>query len=114
MIKDGTDIDVKVLLNAGFLAELTKTIESDGDYVSAGTLNTLGAFAQGVNPVGASLNEVGELKNFTVYLDIGVDYNWKDIQLVFESETDGGTFLISHVGFIAEEVGFSTQDNLTI
>jgi hypothetical protein len=57
---------------------------------------------------------VGELKNFTVYLDIGVDYNWKDIQLVFESETDGGTFLISHVGFIAEEVGFSTQDNLTI
>ena len=114
MIKDGTDIEARVLFNAGFLGEVSKTIESTGAYVSSNVLNTIGAFALGVNPIGASLDEVSDLKEFTVFLDVGVDYNWRDVQVVFESETDGGTFLISHVGFIAEEVGFATQDNITI
>lgn len=114
MIKDGTDITVKVLFNAGFLGEVSKTIESSGSYVSANALNTIGAFELGVNPIGASLEEVSDLKEFMVFLDVGVDYNWRDVQVIFESETDGGTFLITHVGFVAEEVGFATQDNITI
>jgi hypothetical protein len=114
MIKDGTDINVKVLHNAGFLGEQSKTIESTGSYVSQNTLNTLGAFTLGTNPIGATLNEVSELKEFTVFLDIGVDYTPRDIQLIFESDTDGGTFLISHIGFINEDVGFAIEDHLCI
>jgi hypothetical protein len=114
LIKDGTDIDVDVLFNAGFLGEVNKTIESDGDYVSATTLNSVGAFALGTNPIGANLSEVSELKEFTVFLDVGVDYTWRDIELVFQSETDGGTFMITHVGFAAEEVGFASEDHITI
>lgn len=114
MIKDGTDIDVDILFNGGFLAGLNKTIESTGDYVSNSTLNSIGAFAIGTNPIGANVDDVSELKSFTVYLDIGRDYSWKDIQLVFESDTDGGTFLIEHVGFAVELVGYAFDDNLTI
>jgi len=113
-IKDGTDIDVSVLFNAGFLGEISKTIESTGTYVSTTTLNTIGAFALGTNPIGATLSEVSELKEFTVFLDVGVDYNWRDIQVIFSSETDGGTFIVSHVGFAIEEVGFASEDQLTI
>lgn len=114
MIKEGTDVDVTILLNAGFLAELTKTIESDGVYVSSETLNSIGAFALGTNPIGATVEEVSELKNFIVYLDIGDDYQFNDIQLVFESDTDGGTFLISGVGFAIEPAGYASRDDLTI
>lgn len=113
-IKDGTNINVKVLYNAGFLGEQTKTIESTGAYVSQNTLNALGSFALGTNPIGATLTEVQELKEFTVFLDIGVDYAWRDIQLIFQSDSDGGTFIITHVGFAADAEGFATQDNLTI
>lgn len=114
MIKDGTDIEAKILYNAGFLGEVTKTIESTGAYVSQNTLNTIGAFALGLNPMGATLEEVAELKEFIVFLDVGVDYNWKDIQIVFESETDGGTFFISHVGFSIQDVGILEEDFRTI
>lgn len=113
-IKDGTDIDVSILYDAGFKGEQTKTIESDGDYVSDNVLNTIGAFALGTNPIGATVDEVSELKAFLVYLDLGVDYTWSDIQLIFESDTDGGTFLITHAGFVPDEEGFSSQDNITI
>jgi hypothetical protein len=114
MIKDGTDITVKILHNAGFLGEQQKTIESTGAYVSQNTLNTIGAFELGTNPIGTTLDEVSELKEFTVFLDIGVDYTPRDIQVIFESETDGGTFLISHVGFTMEGVGYATSDDITI
>ena len=114
MIKEGTSIDVDVLLNAGFLAELTKTIESDGVYVSSNTLNSIGAFALGTNPVGATLAEVSDLKSFLVYLDIGDDYGWNDIQLIFNSDTDGGTYLISSVAFAPDAVGYASRDDLTI
>lgn len=113
-IKDGTDIDVDILYNAGFLGTGNKTIESTGDYVSSSTLNSIGAFALGTNPIGATLDEVSELKEFCVFLDAGVDYNYRDIQLIFTSDTDGGTFIITHVGFAADEVGFASVDNLTI
>ncbi len=113
-IKDGTEIDVEVLYNAGFLGTVTKTIDSDGDYVSSNPLNYIGAFQMGTNPIGASLEEVSELKQFLVYLDIGVDYRWNDIQVSFESETDGGTFLISHVGFAPVEAGHYAQDSRLI
>jgi hypothetical protein len=68
----------------------------------------------GTNPIGATLSEVSELKDFIVFLDAGVDYNFRDIQLIFESDTDGGTFLISHIGFINEPVGFGIEDQLCI
>jgi hypothetical protein len=113
-IKDGTDIDVKILYNAGFLGEQTKTIESSGAYVSQSVLNSIGAFSLGTNPIGSTLEEVSELKEFIVYLDLGVDYVWNDIQLIFESDTDGGTFLVSHVGFAVDGEGFASVDNLTI
>lgn len=114
LIKDGTDIDVETLFNAGFLGTVNKTIESTGAYVSSATLNTIGAFALGTNPIGATLDEVSELKEFCVFLDVGVDYNWRDIQLIFSSDTDGGTFLITHVGFMVDLVGFASSDDLTI
>ena len=114
MIKDGTDIEVKILHNAGFLGEQSKTIESTGSYVSQNSLNTIGAFTLGTNPIGATIQEVSELKEFIVYLDVGVDYTPRDLQLIFESDTDGGTFLISHIGFINEQVGFAVEDQLCI
>lgn len=114
MIKDGSEITVRILYNAGFLGEQTKTISSDGNYVSQQTLNSLGAFEIGVNPIGATLEEVAELKQFLVYLDLGVDYAWNDIQLIFESDTDGGTFLIDWVAFAVDEQGFASRDDVTI
>ena len=114
LIKDGTNITAKILHNAGFLGEQTKTIESTGPYVSSVVLNTIGAFALGTNPIGATFAEVSELKDFCVFLDIGVDYTPRDISLIFNSDTDGGTFLITHVGFAIENVGFASEDNLTI
>lgn len=113
-IKDGTDIEAKTLFNAGFLGEIDKTIESTGPYVSNAALNTIGAFAQGTNPIGATLAEVSDLKEFLVYLDIGVDYAWNDVQIILESDTDGGTFIITHVGFAVEEVGYASRDDITI
>ena len=114
MIKDGTDIDVKILFNSGFKGELNKTIESTGAYVSSAVLNTLGSFANGTNPIGASINEVSELKQFIVYLDLTVDYTWNDVSLIFESDVDGGTFLISEVAAAADNEGFSAIDAYTI
>lgn len=114
MIKDGTDIDVSVLFNAGFLGEVSKTIESDGAYVSQATLNTIGAFALGTNPIGATLDEVSDLKRFLVYLDIGNDYRWNDIQLVFSSDDDGGTFLIDFIGIAVAEEGYAVRPDLSI
>ena len=113
-IKDGTDIDVEILYNAGFKGTGNKTIQSTGNYVSSSVLNTIGAFALGVNPLGATLAEVSELKQFLVYLDLGVDYDWSDIQIVFSSETDGGTFIITHVGFAVDQQGYASIDALTI
>lgn len=113
-VKDGTDIDVSALYDAGFKGEQTKTIESTGAYVSARPLATIGAFALGTNPIGASLAEVYELKRFLVYLDLGVDYTWSDIQLVFESQTDGGNFVIDGVAFAVDEDGYASEDQLTI
>jgi hypothetical protein len=113
-IKDGTEIDVQILYNAGFLGEQRKTIASNGAYVSKQSLNAIGAFELGTNPIGSSLEEVSELKDFMVYLDLGVDYASRDIQLIFISETDGGTFIITHVGFAIEEEGFASRDDLTI
>jgi hypothetical protein len=109
MIKDGTDIDVDILLNSGFLATLSKTIESTGSYVSQNSYNTIGAFALGINPIGTKLDDIDELKEFTVILDIGTDYSWRDIELILSSDTDGGTFLITHIGFAAEGTGYSAQ-----
>jgi hypothetical protein len=113
-IKDGTDISVKILYNAGFLGQITKTIESTGDYVSNVTLNTIGAFAMGTNPIGASLSEVMELKEFVVFLDLGIDYKWQDVQIIFESTTDGGTFMITHVGLAADTEETASADDKTI
>ncbi len=114
MIKDGTDIDVKILFNSGFKGELNKTIQSTGAYVSSAVLNTLGSFANGTNPIGASINEVSELKQFIVYLDLTVDYTWNDVSLIFESDTDGGTFLISEVAAAADNEGYASIDEFTI
>lgn len=114
MIKDGTDITVKLLHNAGFLGEQTKTISSTGAYVSANQLNTIGSFALGTNPIGATLAEVGELKQFLVYLDWGDDYSPNDVQLVFESDTDGGTFLIDSYAMAIYPQGYASSDNITI
>jgi len=113
-IKDGTEIVVSILYNAGFLGSSEKKISSDGAYVSAVTLNSIGAFALGTNPIGANIDDVSDLKEFTVYLDLGVDYSWRDIQFIFKSETDGGTFLISHIGLAAEEEGFASEDQITL
>ena len=114
MIKDGTDVKVKLLLNAGFLSEQTKTIESTGAYVSQSTLNTIGAFALGTNPVGATLAEVAELKQFLVYQDWGIDTAPNDVQLIFESDTDGGTFLIDTVAMVLDAQGYAKRDDITI
>jgi uncharacterized protein YrzB (UPF0473 family) len=114
LIKDGTNIDVKILFNSGFKGELNKTIESIGDYVSSSVLNTIGAFANGTNPIGASIIEVSELKEFLVYLDLGVDYTWNEISLIFESQTDGGTFLISDIAMSVDEEGTAHIDKFTI
>lgn len=113
-IKDGSDIDVDILYNAGFKGTQSKTIESTGAYVSQSTLNTIGAFALGTNPIGASLDEVSDLKRFLVYLDLGVDYTWNDIQMVFSSDTDGGTFIIDYIGLDIDSEGYASQDQLTI
>lgn len=123
MIKDGTDIDVLIEYNKGFKGSVSKKIRSDGldevtgvqkHYVSQQNLNDMGSFPMGVNPIGALREEVSELKEFVVYLDVGIDYDWHDIQALFSSETDGGTFLITHVGFAIESTGFSSQPHLTI
>ena len=113
-IKDGSDIDVEILYNAGFKGTKPKTIESTGVYVSNQTLNTIGAFSLGTNPIGATLDEVSDLKRFLVYLDLGVDYTWNDVQLIFSSQTDGGTFLIDYIGLVIDNEGFASSDNLTI
>lgn len=113
-IKAGTEITVKILFNSGFLGEKQLTIKHDGPYVSQNTLNSIGAFALGTNPIGATNEEVDDLKRFLVYLDIGVDYAWSDIQFIFESDDDGGTFLINRVALAADFHGFASQDNLTI
>lgn len=114
-IKDGTDIKVEILYNAGFIGTDNKTIESTGSYVSQSTLNDIGAFALGTNPIGGvSEGEVQELKEFLVYLDIGVDYNWNDIEFIFSSDTDGGTFIVTDLAIAAEEVGFASRDDITI
>jgi hypothetical protein len=113
-IKDGTDIDVQVLYDAGFKSTMSKTIESTGTYVSQNTLNTIGAFELGVNPIGANLEEVGELKEFLVYLDIGKEADFKDIQFICSSETDGGTFIITHIGMAVEMTGVAKNDTNTI
>jgi len=113
-IKDGSDIDVKILYNSGFLGEMPKVIESDGAYVSQNVLNAIGAFAMGINPIGARFQEVSDLKQFLVYLNLGVDYVYNDIQLSFSSQTDGGQFLIDFVGLTVEPEGFAVLDNLTI
>jgi hypothetical protein len=123
MIKAGTDIDVLAQYNKGFLGNTSKIIKSDGTdsvtgaqkgYVSAQQLNAIGTFALGLNPMGALREVVSELKEFDVVLDLGVDYAWRDIDLVFESETDGGTFLISHIGMSVDVDGFAVKDNLAI
>lgn len=114
LIKDGTDVTVKLLHNAGFLGEQTKTIESTGAYVSSNVLNTIGAFALGTNPIGATIDEVAELKQFLVYLDWGVDYAPNDMQLVFESDTDGGTFLIDSYAMAVDMQGYASRDDITI
>ena len=113
-IKDGTDITAKLLLDAGFLGEQSKTIESTGSYVSSSTLNAIGSFANGTNPIGSQLSEVSDLKEFTVFLDFGVDFNPKDVQMDFSSDTDAGTFIITHVGFALEKVGVAVEENLLI
>ena len=113
-IKDGTDITVKILLNAGFKSELSKIIESTGPYVSQNVLNAIGSFSLGTNPIGSRLAAVGDLKQFLVYLDVGIDASWNDIQLIFNSDSDGGTFLIDYVGFMVDEVGFATRDDISI
>lgn len=113
-IKDGTNITVDILYDAGFRGTQTKTIESTGDYVGITVLNDLGAFAMGTNPIGANLASVSDLKPFLVYLDIGTDYRFNDIQFSFESQTDGGTFLISHIGMTAELEGNAIRADLTI
>lgn len=113
-IKTGTDIDVEILYNAGFKGTINKTIKSDGVYVSNSTLNSIGAFQMGTNPIGSNKEEVSDLKEFTVYLDLGSDYDYRDIQMIFSSETDGGNFLITDIGFTADETGFESEDNLTI
>lgn len=113
-LKDGTNISVKVLYNAGFAGEINKTIESTGAYVSQNVLNTIGAFALGTNPIGATLAEVSELKRFLVYLDLGVDYAWNDVQVIFQSDTDGGTFLVDYLAFSVDEEGMASIDSLTI
>ena len=68
----------------------------------------------GTNPIGANLASVSDLKPFLVYLDIGTDYRFNDIQFSFESQTDGGTFLISHVGMTAEKEGHAIKAEITI
>jgi uncharacterized protein YrzB (UPF0473 family) len=113
-IKGGTDIDVNILYNNGFKGSDNKTISSDGAYVSSAVLNTIGAFAMGTNPLGATIDEVGELNEFTVFLDLGVDYEWYDLGFVFSSETDGGTFMITHVGLAVDMSGYANEDQLTI
>lgn len=113
-IKSGTDVTVKILHNAGFGGETTKVIESTGAYVSDNALNTIGAFKLGTNPIGSTLAAVSELKRFLVYLDLGTDINHNDIQLIFQSQTDGGTFLINHIGIILKERGYATRDDLAI
>lgn len=113
-IKDGTDIDVTILYDAGFKGSGSKTIESTGAYVSQPVFNTIGAFKLGVNPIGATLEEVNELREFTVYLDLGVDYEYKDIQIIFSSDTDGGTFIVTYVGFAIELSGYAVEDQNTI
>ena len=113
-IKPGTDVTVKILHNAGFGGETTKVIQSTGAYVSNNALNTIGAFKLGTNPIGSTLEAVSELKRFLVYLDLGVDINHNDVQLVFQSDTDGGTYLINHIGFILKERGYATRDDITI
>ncbi len=114
MIKAETEITDSELYNAGFLGGQEKTIMSTGAYVSEFSLNTIGAFAMGTNPVGAPSGEVGDLKSFFVYLDLGVDYAYSDLQLIFESETDGGTFLIDMVGFAIDTQGYAVRDDITI
>lgn len=113
-IKDGTDIKVEVLYNAGFLGTDNKTITSNGAYVSSSTLNFIGAFQMGTNPIGATIGEVSDLKRFLVYLDLGVDYVYSDIQFIFKSDTDGGTFIIDYLGLMVNKEGFANQDQLTI
>lgn len=113
-IKDGTDIEVEIQYDAGFRGTQSKTIESTGDYVGITVLNDMGAFAIGTNPIGANIASVSDLKPFLVYLDIGTNYRFNDIQFSFESETDGGTFLISHVGMVAETEGHAIREDITI
>jgi hypothetical protein len=114
MIQDGSDIDVAILYNAGFKATKSKTIKSDGAYVSQNALNAIGAFQMGTNPIGANIEEVANLKQFLVYLDLGVDETWNDVQIILSSDTDGGTFLISDIAFAVDNEGFASSDNLTI
>jgi len=113
-IKDGSEIDVEILYEGGFKGTVNKTILSDGDYVSKVTLNSLGAFALGTNPMGENIEEVSDLKQFRVYLDVGVDYRWSDIQISFISETDGGNFSVDHVGIAAKEEGVAAPSNLIL
>jgi len=113
-IKDGSEIDVEILYEGGFKGTVNKTILSDGDYVSKVTLNSLGAFALGTNPMGENIEEVSDLKQFRVYLDVGVDYRWSDIQISFTSETDGGNFSVDHVGIAAKEEGVAAPSNLIL
>lgn len=114
MIKPGSEIEVCICFDGGFKGQVTKTISSDGAYVSRSILNALGAFEMGTNPIGASIDEVSDFKQFLVYLDIGLDYEWSDIQMIFESDTDGGSFLLDTLAMAVDEAGTASVDSLTI
>jgi len=88
----------------GKLAQLSANFkDSETDFVDDVTLNTIGAFEIGAEPIGGTVSDVNELKSFFIPFELSQAHSPKDIQLTVYSEDAGNRWFMNPPIFIVEE-----------
>lgn len=97
LIGSGTEIEVTVRYDEeGSRGSITKTISSDGAYVTETPANSFGIEELGIEPLAGSLAGEAGLDKFRVYLALPTEYSLYNLDLQFRCNTIGGRWKITN------------------
>lgn len=97
LIADGTTITATINIDEnGTRAQIERNIDSEGAYVLETVTNELGINELGVEPLAGTIDEVGELNTFRVYMTVPIKYQY-NTDIIFRCTSEGGRYKITTI-----------------
>lgn len=117
LIGAGTTLNIKVkygINGSTSVSEMELDFTEDGEFIVQQALNTLGGFELGTEPLGGTIDEVGELNPFSVMFPLP-DIIDREMQVEFGTDGSGQRVAIDSYAFGTDNADFvSDEEEQTI